>query len=494
MNGHLANDGTQKKRRAWVLLGLGWAVSAALSGGCRSTAEFEPSPPPIRIASTSVPKIAPSDEGGAAATNGPRESGNGLVRVSAEEVAETREDSVESPRALPSALPLAEEAKTIDLAAAFQLAGMDNPTINLAREVVNEALARQRGAEVLLLPNLSAGANYHKHTGNLQASSGIIRNVDSQDLYVGAGARTLAAESVAFPGVRLFSHLGDAIYEPLAARQQVEVRRSQAFATENQTLLLVAGAYFNLLGAEVRLEALRKSEGDLAELVRITEAYAKQGQGRIGDARRAETNAHLLHQQTQETEGNVASASAVLTGLLSLDPTLRLRTPGGIIQPVVLIDENEKLEKLTERGLMSRPEVRARLQAIAEAQTRVRQERIRPFLPTLSAGFSAGSFGGGSNLTAAGIAQPGGGVQVSPWFGRFAGRTDFDVFAVWTLQNAGAGNRALVNRADAVLGEATAELQLTNNEVREQIAESLADVQTASRQMKLTRTQLIMAE
>ena len=393
------------------------------------------------------------------------------------------------------AVPKPKDECIIDLAAAFRLAGVDNPTINLAREATQEALTRELAADVLLLPNLTVGGNYHLHQGTLQPSTGFIRTVNSQDLYVGAGARALAAETVAFPGVRLFSHLGDAIYEPLAARQHVESRRAIAFATENDVLLNVARRYLDLLGAEVRLEALRKSEADLAEVARLTAAYANRGQGRVGDAHRADANVDLLRRQAQEAEGDVATASANLAGLLSLDPSVFLRTPGGAIQPVKLIDESEKLETLVQRALLNRPEMRARLQEIAEARTRVRQERIRPFLPTLSVGFSAGTFGGGSNLTAAGIVQPGGGgVKVTSSFGQFDGRTDFDVFAVWTLRNAGIGNRANTLQAEAVVGQAVAELERTRNEVRRQVAEALADAQAASRQIELTRGELTVAE
>ena len=45
-------------------------------------------------------------------------------------------------------------------------------------------------------------------------------------------------------------------------------------------------------------------------------------------------------------------------------------------------------------------------------------------------GFSGGAFGGGSNVT-------------PPLVGNFAGRTDFDVRAYWTLQNLGFGNLAI---------------------------------------------------
>src|SRR5260221_9080058 len=115
-----------------------------------------------------------------------------------------------------SVIPAAEE-RLIDLPTALQLAEAENPTIALGRQAIVEAVALQTGARGLLLPTLNAGTNYHLHQGVLQSSFGQIRNLNEQSLYVGGGARTLAAETVAVPAVRIFSHLGGALVAPLGA-------------------------------------------------------------------------------------------------------------------------------------------------------------------------------------------------------------------------------------------------------------------------------------
>jgi outer membrane protein TolC len=427
--------------------------------------------------------------------NAPSASDNlAVLQASSQKIAELQKNlpSANDPKL--SAVPRPENENRIDLAVAFRLAGLDSPTINLAREVIWEAVARQRGAQALLLPNLNAGLNYHDHTGTLQSPQGIIRTLDEQAFYAGSGAGALGSNSVTYPGIRILCHLGDAIYEPLAARQRVEVRRSDAAATENQILLQVSTAYFDLVGAEVRLEVLQKGQLDAEEIVRRTAAFSKRGQGRSGDMHRAEARSELLRRQLEEAEGNVATASARLSGLLNLDPATRLRSPKGVVQPLTLIDPNENPESLIGWALSHRPEIRARLQAVTEARTRVRQEQIRPFLPTIGLGFSAGAFGGGSNLTANGITQNGGGVLVSPSLGSFAGRTDLDVFAVWTLRNAGAGNRSLVQSGEAIMGQAVADLESTTNDVRREVAEALADTQAAARQIDLALRQLALSE
>src|SRR5260370_24988887 len=98
--------------------------------------------------------------------------------------------------------------------------------------------------------------NYHLHDGILQNSFGRMRHVDSRSFYIGGGARTVAAETVAYPAVQLFAHLGDAIYEPLAARQLVSEARSNSVAVANTLLLLVATRYLGLTGADADLNAI----------------------------------------------------------------------------------------------------------------------------------------------------------------------------------------------------------------------------------------------
>ena len=200
----------------------------------------------------------------------------------------------------------------IDLGSALALAGAENPTILLSEEAVRESLALQQQARALLLPSLNAGIDYDLHDGNLQTSSGIIRAVDRESLYFGAGAGAVGAGTAAIPGVRLFAQLADAIYAPLVARQVVASRRFGAAATRNQTLLDVATQYLALLGAEGRLAVIRQSEADYREVARLTAAYARTGQGRPADAERARADALLLRVQELRAQEEVAVAAAEL--------------------------------------------------------------------------------------------------------------------------------------------------------------------------------------
>jgi outer membrane protein TolC len=382
----------------------------------------------------------------------------------------------------------------VDLETAWALAGVSNPTIGLAREAINASLARLLEADSLLLPSLNAGMDFHLHRGNLQGSAGLIRDVNEESLYAGGGVGAVGAGTVGVPMVRLCAHLGDAYFEPVAARQEVANRQFTARATENQVLLDVTVAYFELVGAEVRLEAVRLSQRDLGEVVRLTTNFARTGRGRQADADRARARAGLLRGVRERVEEEVAVASTRLARLLSLDPAVRLKTPGGPLPLVQLAELDAPLEQLVEIAVANRPEVAARAAQVAEAQTRVRQEIVRPLVPLLSVGYSAGVFGGGSNLVAGGLLQPGGAVVRGPRFDRFDGRQDFDVFAVWTFQNAGLGNLALTRRRRAEVGEAIAAQTGTVDRVAREVAEARARALAARQEINFARAQVRTAQ
>ena len=369
-------------------------------------------------------------------------------------------------------------SNTLDLGVALRLAGIDNPTINLAQERIREALALQLNARVLLLPNLNIGGNYHYNNGPIQSSTGQILPVSNQVLYLGAGAGAIGSGTVAIPGIWLFANLGDAVYEPLAARQTVIARRSDSVATQNAVMGDVVTAYLRLVGSESRLDVLRRADVEGAEVVRLTAEYAKAGQGRPGDADRSKAFNNLVERARHAAEEEVEVASSQLCRLLNIDPSYHFRTPGASLETFRLIPEDTDAEALIAQAMQARPELASRFADIQETQIRVRQEKIRPFLPTLSVGVSSGAFGGGSDL-------------VIPGFSQLASRTDIDVMAIWNLQNLGFGNRARVREANAVFSQALAEYDSTKNRIRREVLDAVAEARAAARQLDLAQSAIV---
>jgi len=96
-----------------------------------------------------------------------------------------------------------------------------------------------------------------------------------------------------------------------------------------------------------------------------------------------------------------------------------------------------------------RPELRERQAAIRAALLELDSAKVLPFSPNVILGYSAGSFGGGSNLVANGILQADGSVLQQNRFGNFGDRQDVDAIVFWSLRNLGVGNLALIRLADS---------------------------------------------
>jgi outer membrane protein TolC len=274
--------------------------------------------------------------------------------------------------------------------------------------------------------------------------------------------------------VRITAHVADALFEPRAAQQRVAGRQFDAVATRNRILLEVIDRYFALAGAEAGLRAIRQTEDDQQKVVKVTADFAATGQGRDGDAQRMRADALLLHTAAVRAEEDVAAAAAELSRLLDLDPSVRLHTPDAPLPLVQFFGPREDVEALVQTAVANRPELGARSADVAAAQTHLRQEQWRPFVPFLSVGYSAGDFGGGGN-------------QTDTNFGHFSSRTDFDALAVWSLENFGLGNLAVQRQRGAQVGQALAERVRALDEIRREVVEAYAATQAGRRDLDLAR-------
>jgi outer membrane protein TolC len=349
------------------------------------------------------------------------------------------------PAQLPPPPPslLAPEAQPIDLAGALRLAGVQNPEILLARERVVEAAAERQLAAAQLLPSLHTGLNYDDHTGNLQRGNGTILKVDRSALYVGLGANAVGAGTVNIPGVVWNGNLSEVIFGGLVARQVMRQREFASAAVRNDVLLQVATAYLELLRAEGRRAIALQVRDDAAEVARVTTDWANRGKGRQGDADRATTELDVRNDLVVQAEADALIASARLCELLGLDPSLRLVAVDAWAVPTPIVPDPIPLPQLIAIALTQRPELRERQAAIRAALLRLREAQLLPFSPNVIVGYSDGTFGGGSNLAAAGIVQANGTTMRQPRFDSFGGRQDFDAIVYWELRNLGVGNLAL---------------------------------------------------
>lgn len=369
----------------------------------------------------------------------------------------------------PNALP-------IDLPSTLRLAGVQNPQILIARERITEADAIRQLAAAQLLPDINIGTNYDAHTGPLQQSNGSIGKVNRDSLYVGLGSSAIGGGTVTIPGVVWNNNLSEAYFGILISRQVVRQREFAATAVNQDVLLRVATGYVELLRAQGRRAIAVVTRDESAELARVTAAYARVGQGRQADADRAATELERRNSDILQSESAVLAASVRLCQLLNLDPSTRLFAADGRVVPSPIIPDPVPLCELLAIALVQRPELGERRAAVQEAMLALRNAKVLPFSPNLIVGYSSGSFGGGSNVSAAGIVQPDGSVLKQDRFGNFDGRSDFDAVIYWTLRNLGIGNVARIRIASSRLrANGYRELEVLDR-VRAEVATAFARI------------------
>lgn len=380
----------------------------------------------------------------------------------------------------------------IDLSAALQLAGANNLQIALARERVEESLARHDAARLLWVPSLRAGVTYTRHDGRIQATEGDVIEVSRQALFVGGGFGTGGSSLAGGAGgpARLAVNLplADAIFEPLVARRLVDARQADEQATFNDTLLQVALAFFDLAEAHARVHITQQDVQNAETLAKTTQDFLAAQRVPRSDVARAQAELAFRRRLAIEAEEQVAIASAELVRLLRLDQTTVLDPIPAEPAPVELADSSTTLNELLAQALGGRPEVNRQRALVSATRAKARQESWRPWLPHLVAGTSGGGFGGGRN---------------SQFANAFSGRFDFDAGAVWEFKNLGLGNRARLREArsrhmqahlsetqihDRIAADVTQAFHLTRHRTRRiQVAESAVAEALDSLRLNLDR-------
>lgn len=363
----------------------------------------------------------------------------------------------------------------ITLATVLYLAGSSNLQVALAQERVREAYSRLDGAKVLWVPNISGGIGFNDHAGQLQNIEGQILEINRQSLFVGGGAgfgRTPLAGG-ANPPPRMGIDLSpvDVIFEPLAARQRANRASFDASVAFNDTLLNVSYVYLELVRAQAQLAIAKEAVANMETLVGVTSDFARTGLGLQADAQRAKADLADRQRETLAAEERIRVTSAELARLLRLDQTTVLFALESQPLPIELISNQVPLESLIAQGVRSRPEISREHAQIAATDSRVAQERWRPWVPNLHLGVGGGTFGGGRNDN----------------FGDFSGRYDLDALAVWEVRNLGFGNRALVRERESQNRQALIDYHSWRDRVGQEVA-------AAYHQSVLRREQIAFAE
>ncbi len=378
----------------------------------------------------------------------------------------------------------------IDLATALSLAGVQNPELLIAQTRVSEAVAIRQLAAAQFLPTINLGTSFDNHVGVLQQSSGNILSVQRRSLYFGAGANAIAAGTVNIPGVVWNFNASEAIYNTLITKQIVSQRQYDSEAARNEILRQVVHSYLDLLEANGERTVRLNMRESSAEVARVTAAFAKTGQGRFADAERAATKLYDRDAELLSADASADQASAMLARLVGLDQSVRYHPIDNFVVPHSIVPNELTLPESLAVALLQRPELKAQQNSIRRSLLELNSAKLLPFSPNVFLGFSAGGFGGGSNL----VAQPIGTTPFArnePQFGNFADRTDLDVMAYWSLQNLGVGNKSLIQIARSHLRSAHWEEIAVLEQVRKEV--SLAHRRSVIRYAQLEVGELAMS-
>jgi outer membrane protein TolC len=390
-----------------------------------------------------------------------------------------------APATLPAPAPVASELPApvaidgrplpINLATALRLAGARPVVIAAAQASVEVAAAAVGKAKTLWLPNVYLGAGYYRHDGATQGQSGNFY-VNSKDQFMAGG------------GAKATISATDALFAPLAARQVLRSRQSDVETARNEALLAVAEAYFNVQRARGRLSG---AEDVVDKGKTLADRVTALSLGQVGptDVNRAlALQAH--YQQAVATDREAwRIASANLMQQLRLDPAAVVVPLEPPHWQVALFSPRVQVDALVCVGLTNRPELASQQALVRATVARIRQERIRPLLPSLVLEGNPGAVGPG-NYFMGGIFASGAHGDANPTLAR----EDLSVGLVWGLDGLGLGNRALVRERRAEQHQALIELFRIQDQVAGDVARAWAQLESASSRIPLAENGLLEAQ
>jgi outer membrane protein TolC len=350
----------------------------------------------------------------------------------------------------------------INLATALALAGVRPLDIAVAAERVRLAAAQLQRARALWLPTIYLGTDYFRHDGQLQDVAGNVFGTSKSSFMVGGGPSAVFA-------------LCDALFSPLAARQDVRAREALALAARNDSLLAVAEAYFNVQQARGELAGAEDAARKADTMVQTAEKLAPNLIPEV-EALRTRVEAAHRRQAMHTAREHWRTTSAELTRVLRLEPSVLLQPLEAPHLGVTLVSPERPLAELIPIALTNRPELAAQQAFVQATLERLRQERLRPLIPSVmvrgastpvTGTLAGGLFGGG----------------IDERIGDFSARSDFDIQFLWQFENLGVGNRGRVNERRAENRLAVLEQFRTQERIAAEVVQARAQLRSATERL-----------
>src|SRR5207248_9840740 len=188
----------------------------------------------------------------------------------------------------------------------------------------------------------------------------------------------------------------------------------------------VAEAYFNVQRARGELAGEEDAAQKAADLVRRLEPLVRFASP--AEVNRARAELFRRRQLVTAARERWRTASAELARLLRLDASALVEPLEPPHLRVTLIPPDRPVDELIPVALTGRPELATQQALVQATLQRLRQERLRPLIPSVwLRGTSTPAVG-----TLAGGAFGGG---INGRIGDFSARSDFDIQLLWELKN-----------------------------------------------------------
>jgi len=375
-----------------------------------------------------------------------------------------------SPTPTPAPRPEAgERLLPINLATALQLANARPIDVQIAGRQVTLSMRQLHKANLLWVPNIVVGADYFRHDGGQQNFAGDVVRSSRNSTAVGFG-----------PNVTFSA--ADALYAPLAARQDLRARMANRQAIENDVMLAVAEAYFHVQQARGELSGAMLAAAKAQEVATKAERLG-EGLAPPLEANRARVELARRQQAVSTSRERWRLASADLVRLLRLEPGTLVDPVEPPFLSVTIIDSGVTLDSLVAIGLTTRPELAGQQAVVQATLTRLKQEKMRPLIPSLALRSVATNPGGSIGY---GGFSGGPGSSNSSWGSRF----DVDVQLLWEFSALGLGNRVRVGEKRVEHQMATLELFRTQDRIAAEVAQAFAQAKAAAERMAVAEPAL----
>jgi outer membrane protein TolC len=352
----------------------------------------------------------------------------------------------------------------INLPTALRLGDARAIDVQVASEKIRLATAQLQQARLLWVPTMLMGGEYFRHDGNIQNITGDVLNNSHASMTLGASPILIVTAT-------------DALFAPLAQRQVLKSQQAFQQAAQNDTMLAVAEAYFQVQQARGDLAGVLDTRTRTEDLVRRIAQLAEVLVPPI-EKRRAEALFARFDQAVYQSQERWRLASSELNRLLRLDPTTVVRPLEPPHLQVTLIDAKSDVDELIRVGLTNRPELRAHQALVQAAIRQLQKERMRPLLPSvlLRGASTSGVFG----TLGMGLFGAGTGSNLNNW----GLRSDYDLQVLWELQSLGLANRALVKQRQSDHRLALLELFRTQDRIAAEVAQAHAQVEMTTKRLQ----------